>query len=205
MPLFNPIVPSFTLATRPTTYPTGQKVFLSNVGTKGSHWYYDSARWKPEGGLARLSSLDAASSAINASETIIHQYQMPAALWQVGDHVNVKIMGTKSGTTNTGAFYVRIGTLGTTSDQGLYSSSVMTSSQRHCAVEYDIILLTATSALIVTRNDLGYGGSTTNSPPSSTTISNVSNALYVNVAISGGATDTVTATNVIINYMSGAN
>jgi hypothetical protein len=194
-----------TYANLPVAGTAGRMVFCTNFGTKGNMMWDDGTRWKTLTRPAPLSSLDTSSSAINASETIVHQYQLPAASWRVGDRIRITAMVTKSGTTNTGSLYVRIGTAGTTSDQGLYSTSAMSASQRQGSVIWEIILINATTALIVTRNDLGYGGSTTNSPPSSTTISNVSNALYVSFAIQGGGTDSVTATNVMIDYVPSAN
>ena len=110
------IIPTFTWANKPSSYITGQPVFISNAGTKGSHWFYDGTRWKPLNGSAMLASLDTASASIGSSETIVFQYLIPANLWQTADRLRFWLGMTKSGTTDTGAMWFRIGTAGTTAD-----------------------------------------------------------------------------------------
>jgi len=189
-----PAFPILTWATKPAAYPAGQVVFISDYGTRGTYWVYDTgmARWKPFG-KQLLKSLDALSAATNNTETIRLQQLLPAAGLQVGDRIEARLSITKSGTTDTGIVRVRVGTAGTIgSDSAIYNGAVLSAAQLNGGVTVEFRVDSATTLQLLARSDLGYGGGTTNGIPAPATISNISNALYVSASLlSGGATNTV--------------
>lgn len=204
------VITSTTWANKPSAYITGQPVFISNAGTKGSHWFHDGTRWKPMNGSAVLASLDAASSNIGNSETIVFQYQMPAGLWQTGDRLRLYLGEIKSGTTDTATVRVRIGTAGTTADTQIVGVVTMAAGTRQIGLISDIRLESATSALQLTnsRSPPGYGGTAiANAFDAAVAISSATaNALWVSVGIlSGGAADTVALVDAQLQLISKAN
>jgi hypothetical protein len=188
-----PAFPILTWATKPAAYPAGQVVFISDYGTRGTYWVYDTgmARWKPFG-KQLLKSLDALSAATNNTETIRLQQLLPAAGLQAGDRIEARLSITKSGTTDTGSLRVRVGTAGTTGDAVVYSTTFLSAAQIHGGAIVEFRADSATTLQLLARSDYGYGGATTNGIPAPVTIPNISNALYVSASLlSGGATNTV--------------
>jgi hypothetical protein len=201
-PFNDQLAPVLTFATLPASYPVGQPVFVSNIGVGGSAWYSNGTLWKPVGGQVLLSSLDAAITGLTNSEVISHQYLIPAALLQVGDRIEVKTGLSKSGTTDTGALRIRVGTAGTTADAAIVNATVMSAAQQHAGLAHEFRVQSATAVRLITRSDLGWGGSTTASVPADITIANISNALYVDVsAISGSTNNTVGLVDVQIRLI----
>lgn len=187
------VAPSYTWATKPASYTAGQPIFISDIGAKGSHWYWDGTIYKPVGNEVLLASLDTPSSAVdNVAEVVKHQILLPAAMLVVGDRITVRATLTKSGTTDTGSLRVRVGTAGTIADSAPYAATYLSAAQQHGGILVDFKVASATTTLVAGRSDLGYGGATTNAAPSAFTISNISGALYISVGIlAGGATNTV--------------
>jgi hypothetical protein len=186
-------LPTYTWAGKPASYATGQPVFMSDVGPKGSHWYYDGTLWKPLGGECLLASLDATSASIGNSETIVFQYQMPTGLWQNGYVLHFAMSMSKSGTTDTGALRARIGTAGTTADTQIFNVNVLAAANQQFSGVADIRLESATSVQQM-PNTAGIGlGAANAAVASPVTISSaVANALYFNASLSsGGTTNTV--------------
>jgi hypothetical protein len=187
-------LPTYTWAGKPASNAAGQPVFISDVGPKGSHWYYDGTLWKPLGGECLLASLDATSASIGNSETIVFQHQMPTGLWQTGYVLHFAMSMSKSGTTDTGALRTRIGTAGTTADTQIFNVNVMSAANQQFAAVADFRLESATSVqqLPNTTATLSFGAAN-GAPASPVTISSAAaNALYFNAGISsGGTTNTV--------------
>lgn len=195
---------SYTWATIPAAGTAGRMIFISDAGTKGSTWFDDGAHWKPLNNQALLGSLDTPSAGVNASETIAFQYKSPAAFWQLTNRL--RLIGTlsKSGTTNSGVLNIRIGTAGTTGDSIVLNSTVLSAGNRQVSFIYDIRIESATTVQLM-NNVSGYGTATSTALASATTISNISNALWFNVTITGGATDTVSLTDAQLWLIAGAN
>lgn len=199
-----------TWAAKPATYPVGLPVFITDAGTKGSTWFYDGSRWKPVNGVCTLASLDSASSSINNTETIVFQYRIPAGMWQVSDRVRVWLSYIKSGATDAGAIYYRIGTAGTTSDQLIIGVNTLVAVNRQIGLVVDTRLEALTSArmLPVSRVQSGYGGQGSSIAwDTAQPVSNAgSNALYFNLGIaSGGATNTVQLVDAQLQLIAKAN
>jgi hypothetical protein len=144
-----------------------------------------------------LKSMDTPSAGINASNTIVFQYLIPAGMWQSKDRLRLFLTLSKSGTTNgsTGAFY--IGTAGTTSDTLISSGASIASANRATAVVTDFRLEDATHVLQLANNagtagTLGYSATSANASTGEVAVTDASaNPLYFSAAIAGGATDTV--------------
>jgi hypothetical protein len=203
---------STTWTNKPATYPVGLPLYISDVGVKGSHWFYDGTRWKPVNNLALLSSLDAPSATMNNSASIVHQYQMPAALLQTGDRILIRVTMSKSGTTDVGGLRVWVGTAGTTSDTLVVNlSTFLAAAQRAAGALIDLKVISATSLLPLPANaavtpGFSYGTASNSAFAAATTISNVSNSLYVSLGgVLNGTTDTCTMQDVQVSYLGSAN
>lgn len=203
-------VPVFTFANKPTSYPTGWPVFLSNVGTKGSFWHFDGTRWKPVNDQCILATLDSPQTMNGgASETLLLRTQLPAGGWTVGDRVRVSITATKSGTTasNFATANIRIGTAGTVGgDSVAIPGLVIGSAAQHAGASiFEVRLDSATSVQQLGNNQQGYGSGTTNAVPTPLTIPNVSTATWIGVYGAVQATDAVIFVDAQIEYRSSAN
>ena len=196
---------SVAWASLPAAGTAGRFYRVSDVGTKGSLWMDDGARWKPFNGAAMLASLDTASAGINAGATIVFQYQLPANVWKVGDRLRIFANLQKSGTTNTGFVTVYIGTAGTTGDAAVLTCTCLAAGSRTGAFIWDIRLEDATHSQTMSGPLTGYGQNSTQALQAQSTISNVSNALWVSVAINGGASDTAAVTDSQLYYVASAN
>jgi hypothetical protein len=186
------VITSTTWANKPSSYLTGQPVFISDVGTKGSHWFYDGTRWKALTGTAHLASLDSASTAANNSETIVFQYLIPANVLQVGDVLRFWGGMVKSGSTDTGSIRIRVGTAGTTADSLIISVTNMSAATRQFSPVFDLRVNSATVLDQVSNSTAGYGGAVTTAAVATAAISNISNALYYTVSLFSSSTnDTV--------------
>lgn len=194
--------PTYAWANRPAanSVPLGTMVFMSDIGENGRLFQSNGTRWLPSSSTARLAKLGAPVSGITNTAQIVLRALLPANAWQTNDTIGVHLMMGKSGTTDTGLVTVYIGTTGTTSDTavtGLSALAVMIAANRSGGFDYEIKLLSATSAqrmgTIIATGAGSTAGATTSSVPSATTITDASaNPLYISVAIaSGGATDTI--------------
>lgn len=211
MPLYNPAIPVFTWATKPASPSTGFTAFLSNVGTKGSHWFYDGTRWKPMGGAIVLATLDTTSSSIANTDTLVFSYQMPSGLLQLKDRLRLAVTMTKSGTTDTGVFKVRVGTAGTIADTQVMTNNLVAAANLSATELLDFRLETATTLLrLGTGTSSGLNGYSTVSSlalPAVVTITDATaNALYVSVTISSSSTnDTVALVDAQLQLRAKAN
>lgn len=203
--------PNTTWANKPTSIATGRELFITDAGTTGSFWTYNS-RWRPKNGIALLATLDAISSNIAAAETIVFQYLIPAGLLQAGDRLRLRFSAGKSGTTDSGTVRFRIGTAGTTSDTSLYSGTpLIATTNRSASIITDWRLESATSLRQLGNSAssgaaLGYSNVAAGAAAAAVTISNVSNALYFSVSLlSSGAADTVNLIDAQLELVSPAN
>lgn len=180
---------------------------ISDIGetTVGSFWTYDGTTRKPINGRVTLYTLGAASGAINNSETIVAQIQLPAAFLHQYDRFRIFVGMSKSGTTDTGTLGVRIGTAGTTSDTQVFSGAIMGTTILSLGAWLHFKIQTATAVRkegFGGTGQLSEGGGSTAAYTSAVTISNVSNSLYISVSIlSSGATNTVKLEDCMIEYI----
>lgn len=191
-----PIITSTAWASVPAPGNAGKLVRVSDFGTKGALLMDDGTRWKPVNGCTVLATLDAASSAIPNTETIVFQYLMPANILQSADHLRLFSTMTKSGATDTGALRVHLGTAGTTADATIAASTVLAAANLVGGFFWDFRLSGATTIQQLAANSAASAGYTVvgnGAFQAPTTISSaVTNALYVSVTVaSSGATNTV--------------
>lgn len=207
MPMFFqsgvPYAGSFTWATVPSAAIAGAGTVarISNAGSNGNYFVSNGTRWNALGGSAVLNFLGATVSGIAAVENIVLQTQIPAGLWQTSDRLRINIEGvSKSGAVDTALLNLRIGTAGTTADTaitGLSAYQLLSASSQSGGFEFDIKLVSATSAMKLganaTSNVSGLGGASASAAAAATVITDASaNALWVSIGIlSGGATNTV--------------
>lgn len=186
-----------TWATKPASPVTGVPYFISDVGVKGSHWYFDGTLWQPVGGAVLLASMNTAVTGLTNVEVVTFSYQMPAALLQLKNRLRTVVTLSKSGTTDTGGLRVRLGTAGTTADTAIVTTTTMAASAQHAGVIMEHRVESATSVQILARNDLGYGGTNTGAQSAPVTVANISNSLFWDVgALSSSTNNTVGITDV---------
>lgn len=193
-----------TWANRPTTGLTnGQLIFVSDVGEGGAvfTWSAASSRWRALNGMASLKALGSPTGNIANTETIVLQALLPAGSWQTNDVLRVRDLSiSKSGTTDTANLTIRIGTLGTTGDaavSGATALAVLSAANQSYGGEFDIKLVSATSALKLGNAGTSapfVGGGSSSASAATAITSAAANALFLSVAIaSSGATNTVQA------------
>lgn len=202
----SPVIGNTTWASIPAAGTAGKMVFVSNAGTKGSMWLDDGTRWKPLNGIATLATLDTTSANIGNTQTVVFQYLIPAGMWQVGDRIRIYSTFVKSGTTDTGTWYLTVGTAGTIFDTTIISSTQLTAGNRQIGNIWEFRLESATSLQPIASSAGGYGTPTSTAQPAPSTISSATaNALYVSVSIKGGTTDTVKLVDGQIELVSSGN
>jgi hypothetical protein len=196
-------MPSGTFASKPGSPTTGQLYLATDIGgdTPGVMLIYSGTRWKPLGGRARLKTLGAPVTGLTNSESISLQASLPAGLLAVNDVVEVWSAGNKSGTTDTYNTTIRLGTAGTTADTAIQPALVesLVASLSFGTIYAFKITAATTSQRIgnsggTSAANIGgsYGGGNAGAQAAGVTISNVSNALFLSVAlVSGGATNTI--------------
>lgn len=200
-----PAFPPFTWATKPATYPTGQPIWISNAGAKGSAWIFDGTRWKPLNNQTLLASMDVAVTGLTNVEAVSFQYLMPAGLLYVGDRLRVNFSVTKSGTTDTCLARIRIGTAGTTADAALGTGTVLAAASQFGAFSADFRIESETTVQMLCRTDAVLGGAAT-AIAAAVAIANISNALYVDCgAVSNSTNNTVGLIDVQLWLIASAN
>jgi hypothetical protein len=208
--LTTPIIGSYTFATLPSAASnSGATARVTDIGpaTAGSLWISNGTIWKPVGGRVTLATLASrVSAAGGAAETIAHQFQLPAAFLTTLDRIRHYASVSKSGTTTTGTYTVRVGTLGTTGDAAITGTAgaVLAAANRSVGLINDFVVQSATSigkvGVAVTAGG-SYGAAAATAYAAATTISNVSNSLWVTVTVTPGATDAVALEDSLIEYV----
>lgn len=204
-PTFSGVVTLPTLAFTQTTWANigsasvaGTYRDVSDAGVKGSLWRADGTRWKPANGAAILASLDTSSSNISNAETIVFQYQIPAALLQLKDRLRLYLSASRSGVVDAGTILVRLGTAGTVADAQLNASATPqlsgTAQQVSLVMDYRVETATTIQMLGVSNGGgavSGYSNAAGGGNANPVTVSNVSNSLWLSVSLlSAGATNT---------------
>jgi hypothetical protein len=193
-------ITSGTWASRPGSPSTRDLYFATDVGdTGGTLLMYNGTRWKPVNGRARLATLGAPVTGLTNSESISLKATNPAALFVVNDQFEIWLAGNKSGATDTCNATVRIGTNGTTADTAVWSAfGVQAATSLTFGTTLAFKVTAATTAQKIGDGAANYNaasayaGANTNAMPAGVVISNISNALFIDVAlISAGATNTI--------------
>lgn len=184
-----------TWANRPSTPPNYTPYYATDIGEKGTQLIYFGSRWYVQNGSGSLKTLGAAVTGIANSETIVLQTLIPAGAWQTNDTVRLWFGVTKSGTTDTAIYSIRVGTAGTTADTaitGYSAGTLLIAANRTYSNAADIKLVAATSA-VKPASGFPTTGAGNTAESAATVISDVSaNPIYVSLTIrSSGTTDTV--------------
>lgn len=194
-------VPTYAYASLPaaSSVPPGFMVFVSDLGANGTLLMSNGTRWRPEGGTATLAALGAVVASVANTETIVLQTKLPVGAWQANDTIRIWVDATKNGATDTGLLSVHVGTAGTTGDTqitGLSAAAILSAAALSGGWNYDVKLLSTTSAQRVGVNGATlptYSGASTSAAYAATTITDAgANALFVSVGLaSGGTTNTL--------------
>jgi hypothetical protein len=196
--LTRPILGSSTFAGAASAASnSGAYLFITDLGANGALCRSNGSRWLPVGGRIVLKQAGA-SGAIGTTRTIVCQTQVPAGYMTTGDVICVTHAVTKSGAVDVGHNNVTIGTGGTTGDTSVMSAqtNILLAANVNAAAQLEFMIASATTAqrLGAQSGNGYYGAGTANATQAATAISNVSNALWINLAISSaGATNTVTS------------
>jgi len=199
-------VPSFSFAGLPVSYPVGALVWVNNIGdavmganpvaATGSLWYFNGAIWKPASGRVTLAKLNTAITGLTNSEAVSAQLLLSAGFLRGGDRLEMMISGTKSGTSDTGGVRIRMGTAGTTSDTALVSSTMMVAGNLSARGKFEFRLTAATTVAPLSLATGVDGGSA--NAFSDVTITNISNALYINFGMVSSSTNDTTGLRDIV-------
>lgn len=144
-----------------------------------------------------VKTLDAVSASIANSDTIVFQKAFSAGALRAGCRLRLAMTITKSGTTDTAAVKIYMGTAGTTADDQIFASTAaIVTGNRSSGWIVDFRIESATSIQRLVNGNTGasFGYSIGASPTAAgaVTISNVSNALFFSVGIASSSTnDTV--------------
>lgn len=189
--------------------------YATDYGVSGALLHSNGTRWKPYGGCTVLATLDAPSSPIADTETIVFQYLMPANLLHATDRLRVVFTISKNGATDSAKAIPRMGILGTTSDDrinpGAGASNILSAANRNGAFFWDFRSESATSIQQLAANTAGNGsyGFTGNGAlfaAPATISSTTTNPIYFSLGInSTGATNTVALQEAQLNLCTGAN
>lgn len=197
-------MPQTTWANRPalTAFPAFAPIVFTDIGgsvttpNKGSVWYHDGTSWRPVGGRCLLYTLGgvAQNKTTNVTvEEIKGQVLIPAGLWATTDHkVSVIHTMTKSGTSATGNYTIRLGTAGTTAD-GLIIAAAVGSPTGTSRQGQNLRYFLRDTATGVTQpfNGTGAYGTSTATPQTPITVPNLdSNNLYLSMGIYTSVTET---------------
>lgn len=218
--LDTPKFTAYTWAGKPAAGTAGRQIFISDVGPKGTYWEDDGTRWKPVNGGCVLATLDAISSNVGQTETIVFQYQMPAGLLQLSDRLRLWGTITRSSTTDTASWALKLGTAGTIADAGLISGALLAATNLQGAPLVAVRLATlagGTGGASTVQQIAGgapaiagsYGNVGTGAPPSAVSLGSgqtVASSLFVTVTLtSAGATSTDNLRDLVLELIAPAN
>lgn len=208
-------LPSVAWASIPAAGNAGKVVRVSNIGTSGSLWMDDGTRWKPVSGCVTLKTMAAASSSIGNTDTLVFSYQLPAAVLQTGDRLNLRYSGAKSGTADTMVIVVRIGTAGTTADTAVGGLSAALGAANRSGGGFQEYRFDSTTTVLrlasaggTTFANGAYSSAVAAAFPAAVTLGggqSVSDSLFVSITIqSNGTTDTVQLMDAYLQLCTGA-
>lgn len=208
--LTTPGITSYTFATLPAASGVSGKIArVTDIGpaTAGSLWISNGTIWKPVNGRVTLGTLATRfNQTAGSGEAVAFQVQLPAAFFTSLDRVRIYQTHSKAGATTTGTRTIKIGTAGTTSDAAINGTggAILAAANRSIGLIDDISIRSATTAIKVGGglSSTGTYATVTNSAyPTATTISNISNSLFVSVTITPGATDDVALEDCTMEYI----
>lgn len=172
--------------------PVWSEAIFTNLGN--NKYYTNGTVWVPLNGRAHIfcPSTVAMTDTVGTTETIVAQFQMPAAFLAVDQFLQFQYTQTKASPVTaagtTGRIY--IGTAGTTSDTVL-NDWALTGAQDGFGCRETYLIGSATSWRPMgngnANDDNRYDGAATNSP-TTVTMSNISNSLYITVTLQWGTT-----------------
>lgn len=200
--LTGPIIDSVAFASLPAAASSTRRLYhVSNIGgASGIFMSSNGTRWRAFNGWALVGSIDAESTpTTNTTPGIKLQITFPAGSLLPGDRVRLLWTQRKSGTTDTAATNIYVGTAGTTADAVIYSQTTLAAAQQQGGFQMDIRLHTDTTmGPMPTTSGSGTGSSypAVNNAAAAATVavpSAAANALIVSVAIlTSGASNSTT-------------
>lgn len=191
---------AYTWATKPASPSAGDVIYVTNIGG-GKVFIYNGSRWCALNGEANIATVVSSETGITNTERIFMQALLPAGSWQLNDSIRIHETHAKSGTSDSGNLFVRVGTLGTTGDTAIFSGTTfMATTGRTGGGIFEFKLVSATSvqrvgAAQVSSSHAYLSPSNASPAPAAVAITDSSlNALWISVSLqSSGTTDTLTA------------
>lgn len=143
-----------------------------------------------------------ANTTAGTTEQILKQYSLPSGTLRNFNYFVLRILWTKSGTTDAAtSCRIRIGTAGTTSDTQFVSATGFIGGSRAYATETYFFASSDTQLRFLARNATGGWGEATTSAayPLNTTVSTMSGPLTLSLSMQmAGATDLGAVAHVIL-------
>lgn len=178
----------YNLANLPaaTTY-SGYRAKVSDIGgAGGSMWYSNGIRWMPENGALTIGSNNTRLTVTGTTETILKQWLLPIKSLQDYDRFVLHVTATKSAASETAAFNIRFGRLGTVADTLIFSNTNLATTNRTMAVDLEFKRMSSTT---IQREGAGSLGSafnvvTTAVYPATTTVDSMDiNPMYITITM----------------------
>jgi hypothetical protein len=143
-----------------------------------------------------LASLNAVSSNINNTETVVLQALLPAGSWRPGTMIEFpNLCATKSGTTDSGTIKIRVGAAGTSADTQILTNGSLGAANRTWNGQAVMRLDGVSSVLPIGGNSGGFQQGTSNSALAAISLGahdTSATATYVSVTLASSSTnDTV--------------
>lgn len=135
-------VERYTWTNRPNVASyAGEIIYISDVGTYGSHWVSNGTIWSPVGGEVTLKQSGSPIALTGtASETVAVTYIVPAGMFSSTGQIDVIFLARYTNNANTKTFRVKYGSLGSgTAGTSYYSAAPTTTAtlQAHCSIKAD--------------------------------------------------------------------
>lgn len=177
---------SYTWATLPAASTlSGVMVFVSDIGG-GTYWRSNGTNWKPINGRYTHYKPTARQTSAAAAETLLDRVLFPAGLLQTGFVISNRVTTSKSSTTETATLRFKFGTLGTTGDTQLYTSTNLATTNVSAGVLADFKVASATTIQKIgsASTTTAWNGPNTSAYPAAITVSDVSvNACYLDITV----------------------
>lgn len=181
---------------------TSRLIRATDVGVNGTILVSDGSKFNPSGGAILLLNPVPVTGIVNSSETIQAQSGLiPKKLIRAGAKIRFFVSLYKSGTADTFAFRLRLGTAGTTSDASVLLNASLTTTSKAMVWERVIARTSATTVMPnydpTTTTSFAASGTT---DTADVTVSDMdSNDLYLSFSLwrSAGTTESVAIKSLI--------
>lgn len=137
-------VERYTWANRPNVASySGEIIYISDIGTFGSHWVSNGTIWSPVGGEVTLQQSGTAVSLTGTtSETVAITCPVKGGMIATTGQIDFMFLGSYTNNANAKTFRIKYGSLGSgTAGTSYYSCALTTTNtiHGHCSIKADAV------------------------------------------------------------------